>query len=56
MHTTRFVPSYTSITESGARWIVANTSFTLVGLDYLGVATYEDNTIVHQLMLGKVSA
>ena len=54
MYQPEFVYDYTSISESGARWIVENTGWQLVGLDYLSVNTWDDNTVGHQLMLGKV--
>ena len=54
MYQPAFVYDYTSISESGARWIVDHTDWQLIGLDYLSVTTWDDNTIGHQLMLGKV--
>lgn len=55
MYKPEFVYDYTSISASGARWIVENTDWQLIGLDYLSVTTWDDNTIGHQLMLGKVN-
>ena len=54
MYQPAFVYDFTSISESGARWIVDHTDWQLIGLDYLSVTTWDDNTIGHQLMLGKV--
>ena len=56
MYRPEFVSDFSSISASGAQWIVSNTGWQLIGLDYLSVTTYEDNTVGHQLMLGKVSS
>lgn len=49
-----FISDYTSITTDGSQWLIDHTDWHLIGIDYLGVSTYEDCTPGHQLMLGKV--
>lgn len=48
-----FQSDYTSITTDGSQWLVDNTDWRLIGIDYLGVSTYDDCTPGHQIMLGK---
>ena len=52
---TEFTSDYTSITKDGAQWVVGNTNWRLIGIDYVSVATYADNVAAHQLILSKVS-
>ncbi|KAG8650796.1 cyclase-like protein 2 [Manihot esculenta] len=51
MYTRKFHSDYVGIVKDGASWIVDNTNITLVGIDYLSIATYDDAVPTHQTLL-----
>lgn len=45
-----FFRDYVGITQDGARWLVSR-GVRLVGVDYLSVAAYRENTATHRILL-----
>ncbi len=54
MTQTKFDPTYTAVTKSGAEWIVAHPHIRLVGIDYLSIAHYADLIGPHIVLLSEV--
>ncbi len=54
MHETAFISDYTSMTADGAQWVVDNSEIQLVGIDYTSIATYDDLTGPHIILLPNV--
>ncbi|KAG6557713.1 hypothetical protein Mapa_000478 [Marchantia paleacea] len=53
MYNPQFDRSYIGFTKEGAEWLVANTDIKLVGIDYLSVAIFADQTGPHRAFLLK---
>ena len=51
-----FDPSYTGFTADGAKYLAEETNVKTIGIDYLSVATYEENAAAHVHLLKKVGA
>ncbi len=45
-----FFPDYVGVTEDGAQWLVSR-GVRLIGVDYLSVAAYRENTATHRILL-----
>lgn len=54
MHEKAFIPDYTSMTSSGAEWVVNKSDIHLVGIDYTSIAVYEDLKGPHLTLLPNV--
>ena len=48
-----FVSSYTGLTLDAAKYIVEHTNIKMIGIDYLGISTYEETPEVHKVLLSK---
>jgi len=48
--TTKFKKDYVALTDKAAQWVV-DQKISLIGVDYLSVQRYEDNTLTHQILL-----
>ncbi|KAK9806279.1 hypothetical protein WJX72_008411 [[Myrmecia] bisecta] len=48
-----FDPSYTAMDKEGAEWLVGHTDVQLVGIDYVSIAVFEDQTGPHRVLLGE---
>jgi len=53
MRTKAFHSDYTALTPDGAQWLVDHTAVTLVGIDYLSIATYDQNKEGHLVLFTK---
>ena len=54
MHQRAFDSSYTGFTADGAKYLAENTNVKTIGIDYLSIATYEENSKAHVHLLKKV--
>jgi hypothetical protein len=51
MHQRAFDSSYTGFTADGAKYLAENTNVKTIGIDYLSIATYEENSKAHVHLL-----